>query len=167
MTYKTPSSTKKHCESTEPESRPTAKMLFFFSFLLFLFVSFFIQACSKLCDFFTMVFMQSTAFYTEQHTHPLLFYNFEVLWGTSNQSRRNFGFICKAISSLVHMHTKHLATKRQDHWFYGVCGNREKIHHHCWLSVWQMPGQWLFSKYCIGLLRSMWGQMCCSVIPYG
>jgi len=50
MTNNTPSGTKKHRKSTEPESRQKAKMFsfFFFFFFFFLFFFFFRQANSNL-----------------------------------------------------------------------------------------------------------------------
>ena len=35
--------------------------------------------------------------YTEHCTSPSLFHNFEVSWGASNQSLKNYGFICDTI----------------------------------------------------------------------
>ena len=58
---------------------------------------FFRQASSKLC-------LIKQAFYTEQCTNPLLFHNFEVSLGGSNQSLKNYGFICDAICLTCTVH---------------------------------------------------------------
>jgi len=42
--------------------------------------------------------MRVATFYTEQCTSPLLFHNFEVSRGSSNQSLKNYAFICDTIS---------------------------------------------------------------------
>ena len=60
MTYNTPSSTDKHHESTEPESRQMARMLFFLLHLLFFF---FRRGISNLRDSFTMVFTQDSSIF--------------------------------------------------------------------------------------------------------
>jgi len=70
MTNNTPSGTKKHHESSKTRSHQTAKIFFFCRW-----------ASSKVCDSFTLVFMQNS---TEQCTSPSLFHNFEVSRGDSD-----------------------------------------------------------------------------------
>ena len=48
----------------------------------------------QICVTLSWLFSHKTApFYTEQCTSPLLFHNFEVSWGGSNWSLKNYGFI--------------------------------------------------------------------------
>jgi len=103
MTNNTPSGTKKHRESTEPESQQTTKMLSFFFF--FFFFSFFVlvQICVTLSWWFSH---KTAAFSTEQCTSPSIFSRFEVSQGSLNRSLKSYGFLCDAIfTSRVRMCT--------------------------------------------------------------
>ena len=115
------------------------------------FLSFFRWASSNLRDTFTMIFTQNNSIF-RWAVHQLItfFYSFEVSRGSSNQSLKNYGFICDAIfSSLVCMHTNHLSIIK-DCWIRNMvmCMKTGS-----WLSVWTEPGQWFFSQYYIHLLR--------------
>ena len=112
MTKNTPSGTKKHHGSTEPESRQTAKMLllllFFFFFFFFIIIR---QASSNLRDSFAMLFAQNSSIFTEQCTSSSLFSRFEVTQGNSNRSLKNYGFLYDAIFfPRVRMRINYLAT---------------------------------------------------------
>ena len=67
-----------------------------------------VQNCVTLSWWF---FAQSNSILHLQCTSPSLFHNFEASCGGLNWSLKNHGFICNTISSLVCMHTNHLATK--------------------------------------------------------
>ena len=111
-----PSGAKKHCESTEPESRQMAIMFFFhflfFFFLFFFFFFFFRQASSNLCDSITMIFTQNSSIFHWAVHQPIALYRFEVSLGGSNCSLKNHSFQCNFFfSSSVCMYTNHLAMK--------------------------------------------------------
>ena len=66
------------------------------------------------CVTLSRCFLHKTAaLTTEQCTSPSLFFSrFEVSWGSSNRSLKNYDFLCDAIfSSCVRMRTNHLAMK--------------------------------------------------------
>ena len=106
MMNNTPSGAKKHHESTEPESRQTAKMFFFFRW-----------ASSNLCYFHDWFSHKTPAVFTKQCTTPSLSSMFEVTRGDTNRSLKNYGFHYVAsimtpfFSSHVRMCTNHLAMK--------------------------------------------------------
>ena len=116
----TPSGAKKHHESTEPESRQTAKMFFFFRW-----------ASSNLCYFHDWFSHKTPAFFTKQCTTPSLSSMFEVTRGDTNRSLKNYGFHYVAsimtpfFSSHVRMCTNHLATKCN---YYGILLNAVGVH---------------------------------------
>ena len=67
---------------------------------------------TNLCDFFTMVSHKTAAFSLSSASAHHFFSRFEVSWGDSNHSLKNYGFLCNAIfSSCVNMCTNHLAMK--------------------------------------------------------
>ena len=100
MTKNAPSGTKKHCESTEPESHQTAKMFFFFK-----------RASLNLRGSFTMVFAQNSSIFTEQCTSPSHFSRLEVTRGDSNRSLKNYGSFTTHFFFTLRMRTNHLAAK--------------------------------------------------------
>ena len=67
-------------------------------------------------SYFKIARLFHDGFYAKQQHFTLIsapthcFYNFEVSQGASNQSLQNYGFISMPFSSLVCMHTRHLAT---------------------------------------------------------
>ena len=153
MTKNTPSGAKKHREGTEQESHQMAKMFFSSS-----------SSSSSSSDGLVQIHVtlswrfshKTAAFFTERCTSPSLFSSFEVTWGDSNCSLKNYGFLYDAIfSSCTRMRTNHLATKciyfSQDCWIRNTVGMR---------GVFE-ESLWFFSQYCIG---SLWGETCCSVI---
>ena len=102
-----PNDTKKHCESTEPESCQIAKMFFFLSSSSSFSSSSYSSSPSSSDELVQngMTLSQwfphkTAAFYTEQCTSPSLFHNYEVSQGALNQSLKSYslyGFICTAI----------------------------------------------------------------------
>jgi len=68
MTNNTPSGTKKHRKSTEPESRQTAKMFFFLLLLIQM-------ASSNLHHSFTMVFTQNSSIFHWAVHQPIAFFH--------------------------------------------------------------------------------------------
>ena len=96
MTNNTPIGTKKHRESTKPESHQMPKMFFL---LLLLLQSSSSDRLVQICVTLSWWFSHKTeAFSTEQCTSLLVyFYRFEVLRGGSNCSPKNYGFLCDAI----------------------------------------------------------------------
>jgi len=92
-----PSGAKKHCKSSETESRQTAKM-FFFSSSSYSYSSSSSDGLVEICVTLSWWFSHKTAaFFTEQCTSPLLFSRFEVTRGVSNRSPKNYGFLYDAI----------------------------------------------------------------------
>jgi len=105
MTNNTPSGARKHRESTEPESRQTAKTFSFFFFTKFSASSSdgLVQICVTLLRWFSH---KTAAFFTEQCTsldQPIAFFQFEVIPGDSGEPlteelwlplRRQFFFTC-------------------------------------------------------------------------
>ena len=140
MTKNTPNGAKKHRESTEPESRQTAKMFFFLSSSSSSSDGL-IQICVTLSRWFSH---KTAAFFTEQCTSPSLFSGFEVTRGDSNRSLKNYGFLYDAIySSRVRMRTNHLATKYN---YYARLLKLEILL--VWGEVFE-ESLWFFSQYCI------------------
>ena len=125
---------KKHCESTESDNHQTLK-------------------CFSVTH---------NGFHTKkQHvtlTSPSLSHNSEVSWGSLNRSLKNYGFITDAIFKNWCMCTSHLATKQL---LFKIV--ELEIQLCAWRqgeslasivdSVFEEPGQWIFSQYCIHLLR--------------
>jgi len=136
-------------KSIKPQSRKTAKILFFF----------FRWASSKLPTLLWWLSPKTAAFYTEQCTSPSLFQNFEVSWGGSDRSLNNYGLISDTIFrtyTCVHKSLTNKAIIIQDCWIRNmvVCTKTGRVFGiHCWLIAWTEPGQWFFSQYCIHLLR--------------
>ena len=146
----TPSGTKKHRKSTEPESRQTEKMFFFLSSSssssspssssdgL-------VQICITLSQWFSH---KTAAFSTEQCTSPSVFSRFEVSRSSANHSLKNYGFLCDAIfSSHVRLRTNHLAMKcnyyaAQDCWIRNTVGMQGVFEE----SLVCRSGQWLFGS---------------------
>ena len=112
MTNNTPSGTKKHHESTEPESHETAKMFFFLSFFFFFFFFFFRRATSNLRDSFTMVFAQNSSIFRWAVHQPIAFFQVwsHTRWFEPLTEELWLPLRCH-FSSRVHMRTHHLATK--------------------------------------------------------
>ena len=113
-----------------------------------------VQNCMALSWWFLH---KTAAYYTEQCTNPLLFHNFEVSRGGSNQSLKSCGFISDAIfKNCTHVH-KSLSNKAvliQDCWirYMVACMKTGRVFGiNCWLSVWTEPGQWFFSQYSTSL----------------
>jgi len=108
MMNNTPSGTKKHHMSIEPESRQMAKMFFFFFFFFF----FFRWASSNFMNLSRWFSHKTAAFPTEQCTSPSLFSRFEVSQGSLNCSLENYGLPCNAIFFFTCMHVhKSLSNK--------------------------------------------------------
>ena len=113
MTNKTPNGTRKHRESTQPESSKTAKLFFFFFFFFFFFLSSdgLAQYSVNLSRWFTH---ETTAFSTEQCTTQSLFHNFDASQGARSHSLKQLPiwdaifFICTYACALK----DHLATTR-------------------------------------------------------
>ena len=102
-----PNDTKKHCESTEPESWQTDKMFFFFFFPSFTW------ACLKIILWlFHDDFPTKQQHFTELCTNPSL--NLSQLWilrGTSNRSQNKCGFIGDDIFFIC-MHAHDILNKK-------------------------------------------------------
>ena len=88
-----------------PHSR---KCFFLSSFSSFSSSDRLVQNCVTLSQWF---WCKTAAFITEQCTSPSLFYNFEVSRSASNWTLKNYMAFLMPFSSLVCMHTNHLATK--------------------------------------------------------
>ena len=110
---------------------------------------------------------KTAAFSTEQCTSSSLFSRFEVSWGGSNHSLKNYGFLCDTMfSSHVLMHTNHLAMKciiiiTQDCWIRNTAGVQGVFEESLvWSNIlWPI----LHNQYFI-YWGGLWGQTCCSVI---
>ena len=110
MTYNMPTSARKHCESTEPETRQMAKTFFFLSSSSSSPSDGLVENCVTLSQWFSH---KAAALYTEQCTSPSLFHNFEISRSGLNWSLKTYGFISDAIlKKLVRMRTNHLAMKQ-------------------------------------------------------
>ena len=155
--YNTPSSTKKHQKSTEPESCQMAKMCFFFSSSSSSSDGL-VQNCMTLSQWFSH---KTAAVYTEQCSSPLIFNNFEVSRGGLNRSLNIYGFISDGIFKIcTHVH-KSLSNEIiiiQDCWIRNmvVCMKTGVFGIHCWLGVWTVR---MFSNS--NLLRGL-----CTLLPF-
>ena len=148
MTYNTPSGTTKHCKSTEPESRQTAKIFSFPSSFLFFFL-FFRWAGSKV-QYATKraAFLHWAArapahrFFTTLKSHKVV-----------QTGHRSMGSFAIPLSSFVRMGTKQLLLKIAELETRSVCTEPEMGRVESMVE--QMPCQWqvlCYHPYLISLL---------------
>ena len=136
MTYKTPSCTKKHRESTELESRQMAKLFFFLLFFFFRCI-------------LHWALHQPITFHNLLKSHEAV--------QTEAVQTGHWRTMASLVTPFLHLHTcaQIITNIIQDFWIRNtvVCMKMGESLSSIIDSAQPASGQWLFSQYCIYLLR--------------